>query len=79
MTPKNKAKELISFYDDEIDLYFSTEDDHRLDAAKQFALIAAHQVLRHIEVDKSPIRFQKCYTKEWWEEVLKEIEMYQYS
>jgi hypothetical protein len=77
MTPKEKAIELVDKYYNYVNCWDEAgEADYKQAElyAKECALIAVNEMLRHIEVDKSPIRFLKCYTKEWWEQVVIEID-----
>jgi len=73
MTPKEKAIELIYRYK-EVYTYGSFASQLSMSAAKNCATISANQLVRYLPVSS---RILTESDKQFWEDVLKEIELYE--
>ena len=71
MTPKEKAKELVKGYYDELEAHFTESTWVRKEASKQCALIAVDEIIKNIG---SKLSLSMYYNNGYWQEVKQEIE-----
>jgi len=76
MTPKEKAIELIYRYK-EVYTYGSFASQLSMSAAKNCATISANQLVRYLPVSSRILTDFTESDKQFWEDVLKEIELYE--